>query len=287
MLKQQYRFILNRKNLNSLKSPITITQLTTTTNHYIKRNYSKNKQQQPLVIEEFSHHNFHYHIQPLTKEYEEQCAIALSVIFSSQEPLTQALGILPTDLFPFAKYICKIASEDNHATIAIDKESKMLLGFMISEDYIKSIHGEYPEPPKNVNKNFLQILNLLKKLSLKHFEDYPEDKKLVFEDKPKHTVLHLICGGMYPFFEKRGIMTRIVNSHLKFMKKEFGYKKAFAETTNVGSKRACERNGLVTKTKLYYKDLEIENDNGELIKPFVHMKPPSDALEMIWGDLNH
>jgi len=80
-------------------------------------------------------------IKLLTKEYDVQTTTALAVIFSTYEPIAQALQLTPADYYIIDKELILHCIGQQLSHIAVDEASDMVIAFMLGTDWKINFHA--------------------------------------------------------------------------------------------------------------------------------------------------
>ncbi|EFC44414.1 predicted protein [Naegleria gruberi] len=224
-------------------------------------------------------------IKPLTPDYAEQATILTSLTFSQSEPVNNALGYSPMDFYPFAKSLVSTACEQGLGTVAVDRDSGMVVATVYSEDFVK---GMLSGPNYDVNK-YRVIDALLGQLLDKYFSNPPQETGSLSHNlqtliTPEHVgkIAHVCIAGTYGFYASKGLMVHLAEAHLEQCKSQ-GYEQAFVECSGEYSRRVFYKLGFATKSKIIYDEFEMKDENGQVIRPFAGKIPkPHSSINMVW-----
>ncbi|KAL9658071.1 hypothetical protein ABK040_012985 [Willaertia magna] len=225
-----------------------------------------------------------YEIVTFTEDYIPQVAIAFSVIFSQEEPLCMGTLTTPMHYYNFALQYVQKCAQAKCSHLAIEKNSRMVVGFHLSHDY-----DTWVEPHDN-DAGIITQGKLVDRLhEIYHEEEEEEGQK----QRPRNEKVLKICStGVYSFARGLGLAKRMLEANLKLAKQQ-GFSKVIVECTGVISQSIYKKSGFQEVARVYYKEYEIEVphvEEGKItgvkkIKPFINIPAPHEFINLAIKDL--
>ena len=183
---------------------------------------------------------------PLDAETLEGAIDCVSASFTSNEPMSQHLGITLEEFKHFARAAYPPLAEEGLSFVARDQASKRVVGVRISEDLVQE---EEPPEIEGLSPKFFPIFSILGQLSAWFLE----------QRKPaKGQYVHLFMVAVDPHFAGKGIahnMNRIFFDHVR----NLGYTDAMTiPTGNVSQHILMNKFGFKCLKELSYHDFIFE-----------------------------
>ncbi|MEG4918090.1 GNAT family N-acetyltransferase [Microcoleus sp. B7-D4] len=175
----------------------------------------------------------------------EQTATCISQVFSSCEPMAKALKINFKEFYRFAVPVCQKAADEEISVIAKDKKTGEVVGFIISEDFLKVA----PDSLEGIDNKFELVFSLLSALE----ENYRKSNLV-----KAGQILHIFMLGVQEKYSKRHIATTLVAENLN-LAKQFNFEIAIAEATSVGSQKLFGNLGFTTEFSIEYKRYKFKD----------------------------
>lgn len=170
-----------------------------------------------------------------------EAAEALARVFSTQEPLTQALSVSAAAFAPLAEAVCEAAAETGLSVIARNREQR-LVGFRISEPW-PAPAGEAPPLSPGLEHIFCLLRHLEETFDRLHAAD--------------NRAVHFQMMGCMPGYEGQGLATTLVRDSLEIARRR-GFPRVFVEATHEGSARVFRRLEFKTLLEVPYATFEVE-----------------------------
>nr|CAG4716066.1 unnamed protein product [Naegleria fowleri] len=233
-----------------------------------------------------------------TPEYIQQVAVALSVVFAQEEPLCIATKTNPINYFAYSLIYAQQCAANGNSMLAIDKNSRMVVGFHLCHDY-----DTWVEPPCN-DPGVVQQGVLLERLheiyhSQKH-ENVPADScesqgsprsfspdTTKSGEKKKEKILKICSAGVFAFARRMKLATRMLEKNLEHAKQQ-GFTKVLVECTGAYSQSLYKSYGFNEVARIYYREYEVEVlvDNAKVkVKPFETIPHPHEFINLALRDL--
>ncbi len=166
--------------------------------------------------------------------------------FSRAEPTTKSQGITAGEFHYFAEIYCKKAVREGLSIVAKDKGK--IIGFIISED----LESDPPEGIENINMKFNPIMALLNKLDEEYVKSYKKKDDKVF---------HLFMGGVDENYEKKHIISTLLEENLKLAKSK-NFSVAIGEPTGLATQHILvDKFGFDEKIMIGYKKFNYNGKN--------------------------
>ncbi|MGD1809488.1 hypothetical protein ACP6PL_29205 [Dapis sp. BLCC M126] len=183
-------------------------------------------------------------------------------VFPNAEPMSRALGVTPSEFYPFAKIICQKAVAEGLSHIAKDSVTSKVAGFIISEHLSNESEEEIH---KYIPQKFEVFSQVLKELH----EQYEMEKKLV-----NSKIFHLFFLGAREEYRGRKIANKLVENNLK-MAAQAGFSKGIVEASGKISQHICRKYGFEDRVSLDYQTYEHKG-----IKVFEEIKEHQSCILM-------
>ncbi|MGD1714217.1 GNAT family N-acetyltransferase [Dapis sp. BLCC M172] len=192
----------------------------------------------------------------------EQTINCLVDVFPSAEPMSKALQVTPSELYPFAEMICQKAVAEGLSHVAKDPATSEVAGFIISEHLSNESEEEVH---KNIPQKFEVFSQVLKELH----EQYEMEKKLV-----NSKIFHIFLLGAREKYRGRKIGNKLVENNLK-MATQAGFSKAIVEASGNISQHICRKYGFEDRVSLDYQTYEYKG-----VKVFEEIKEHQNCILM-------
>jgi len=192
----------------------------------------------------------------------EQTMNCLLDVFPNAEPMSKALGVTPSDFYPFAEMICQKAATEGLSHIAKDSVTSKVVGFIISEHLSNESEEEIH---KDIPQKFEVFSQVLKELH----QQYEMEKKLV-----NSKMFHIFFLGAREEYRGRKIANKLVENNLN-MATQAGFSKGIVEASGKISQHICRKYGFEDRVSLDYQTYEYKG-----IKVFEGIKEHQSCILM-------
>lgn len=233
-----------------------------------------------------------------TQEYVQQVAVALSVVFAQEEPLCIATRTNPINFFAYSLVYAQQCCDGKMSMLAIDRNSKMVVGFHLCHDYETWVEPHSDDPGVTIQGELLERLHELYHANEKAIQEEPESPfeshgspRTSFDgiksgDKKKKT-MKVCSAGVFAFARRMRLATRMLEKNLEYAK-QLGYNQVLVECTGAYSQQLYKSYGFKEKARIYYNEYEVEvlaEDKKVKVKPFITIPKPHEFINLSILDL--
>lgn len=233
-----------------------------------------------------------------TQEYVQQVAVALSVVFAQEEPLCIATRTNPINFFAYSLVYAQQCCDGKLSMLAIDRNSKMVVGFHLCHDYESWVEPHSDDPGVTVQGELLERLHEVFHANEKAIQEEPESPfeshgspRTSFDgiksgEKKKKT-MKVCSAGVFAFARRMRLATRMLEKNLEYAK-QLGYNEVLVECTGAYSQQLYKSYGFKEKARLYYNEYEVEvlaEDKKVKVKPFITIPKPHEFINLSLLDL--
>lgn len=233
-----------------------------------------------------------------TQEYVQQVAVALSVVFAQEEPLCIATRTNPINFFAYSLVYAQQCCDGKLSMLAIDRNSKMVVGFHLCHDYESWVEPHSDDPGVTVQGELLERLHEVYHANEKAVQEEPESPfesqgspRTSFDgiksgEKKKKT-MKVCSAGVFAFARRMRLATRMLEKNLEYAK-QLGYNEVLVECTGAYSQQLYKSYGFKEKARLYYNEYEVEvlaEDKKVKVKPFITIPKPHEFINLSLLDL--
>lgn len=234
-----------------------------------------------------------------TQEYVQQVAVALSVVFAQEEPLCIATRTNPINFFAYSLVYAQQCCDGKLSMLAIDRNSKMVVGFHLCHDYETWVEPHSDDPGVTVQGELLERLH-----EVYHANDekaVQEEPESPFEShgsprtsfdgiksgEKKKKTMKVCSAGVFAFARRMRLATRMLEKNLEYAK-QLGYNQVIVECTGAYSQQLYKSYGFNEKARIYYNEYEVEvlvEDKKVKVKPFITIPKPHEFINLSLLDL--
>ncbi|EFC44737.1 hypothetical protein NAEGRDRAFT_79614 [Naegleria gruberi] len=233
-----------------------------------------------------------------TQEYVQQVAVALSVVFAQEEPLCIATRTNPINFFAYSLVYAQQCCDGKLSMLAIDRNSKMVVGFHLCHDYETWVEPHSDDPGVTVQGELLERLHEVFHANEKAIQEEPESPfeshgspRTSFDgiksgEKKKKT-MKVCSAGVFAFARRMRLATRMLEKNLEYAK-QLGYNEVLVECTGAYSQQLYKSYGFNEKARIYYNEYEVEvlaEDKKVKVKPFITIPKPHEFINLSILDL--
>ena len=233
-----------------------------------------------------------------TQEYVQQVAVALSVVFAQEEPLCIATRTNPINFFAYSLVYAQQCCDGKLSMLAIDRNSKMVVGFHLCHDYETWVEPHSDDPGVTVQGELLERLHEIFHANEKAIQEEPESPfeshgspRTSFDgiksgEKKKKT-MKVCSAGVFAFARRMRLATRMLEKNLEYAK-QLGYNEVLVECTGAYSQQLYKSYGFNEKARIYYNEYEVEvlaEDKKVKVKPFITIPKPHEFINLSILDL--
>lgn len=236
-----------------------------------------------------------------TQEYVQQVAVALSVVFAQEEPLCIATKTNPINFFAYSLVYSQQCCDGKMSMLAIDRNSKMVVGFHLCHDYETWVEPHSADPGVTVQGELLERLhevyhaNLNAKKIVEEVESPCESQGsprtsldgINHSGEKKKKVMKVCSAGVFAFARRMRLATRMLEKNLEHAKQQ-GYTTVLVECTGAFSQQLYKSYGFKEQARLYYNEYEVEvpvEDKKVKVKPFASIPQPHEFINLSLLDL--
>ncbi len=198
----------------------------------------------------------------LKEKYLEQTINCLVDVFTSDEPITTAIKITPSEFYPFAEIICKKTVKDGLSHIAKDSATSQVIGAIISEDLSTELSEE-------ISKNLPEKLGAISQVLKELHEQYEMKKKVV-----TGKVFHLFLLAVKKQYTNRNIANNLIEKNLNLASQE-EFSGAVVEASGNISQHLFRKYGFEDRCSIDYQTYEYKG-----IKVFERIKEHRSCILM-------
>jgi ribosomal protein S18 acetylase RimI-like enzyme len=228
-----------------------------------------------------------------TPEYTQQVATALAVVFASEEPLCIATKTNPINYFAFSMLYAQQCAANGNSMIAVDKNSRMVVGFHLCHEYDSWEEPDSTDPGIVVQGELIDSLHALHRnqkhenVSANSCESQgsprassPHQENKTGEKKGK--TLKVCSAGVYAFARRMRLATKMLEKNMEHARQQ-GFTQMLVECTGAFSQQLYKSYGFEEVARIYYSEYEVEvNVSGEKVKvrPFETIPSPHTNISL-------
>ncbi|WP_313889966.1 MULTISPECIES: histidine decarboxylase [Nostoc] len=183
-------------------------------------------------------------IVPFEDKYLEQTATLVSESFTTRSPLELVLGVKQEEFYIFAHQVCKKCLSEQLSYVAVDKISKNVIGFCLSEDFASSRVEKFEIP-----EFFKPIFVLLDSLDQLYIKGYGEVKI--------GDIFHVLMSGTSSHVEGTAIVLALEKKGLE-VAANLNYKRAVTTCTHPVTSYIAQELEYQRRYAVQYKSFEFE-----------------------------
>lgn len=229
-----------------------------------------------------------------TPEYIQQVAVALSVVFAQEEPLCIATKTNPINYFAYSMLYAQQCATNANSMLAIDKHSKMVVGFHLCSEYSQWVE------PESTDAGIVSQGVLLERLhEIFHNQEHENvsDSACEAQGSPRNTpnkcggkkekVLKICSAGVFAFARRMKLATRMLEKNIEHAKQQ-GFTKVLVECTGAYSQQLYKSYGFNEVARIHYAEYEVEVLVGETkvkVRPFETIPSPHTFINLCTMDL--
>lgn len=235
-----------------------------------------------------------------TQEYVQQVAVALSVVFAQEEPLCIATRTNPINFFAYSLVYAQQCCDGKLSMLAIDRNSKMVVGFHLCHDYATWVEPHSDDPGVTVQGELLERLHEVYHANEKALNP-PEEPESPFEShgsprtsfdgiksgEKKKKTMKVCSAGVFAFARRMRLATRMLEKNLEYAK-QLGYNEVLVECTGAYSQQLYKSYGFKEQARIYYNEYEVEvlvEDKKVKVKPFITIPKPHEFINLSLLDM--
>lgn len=191
-----------------------------------------------------------FQILPLDSSHSQSAASLYTDVFISDEPTTLLYDPDPSVFRSFADIYVRLLIQKNLSFVAMDNETRDIVGFIFCLDIASDIRDEDEDMARFLSL-FHETVFLIGELERRYLDiDYLSAGR----------TLHIYQIGVRKKFRRSRIALSLVNMALKHGK-ELGYLKAVAECTSSASKQVFSASGFKQSGSIDYDSFYIDGVN--------------------------
>lgn len=223
-----------------------------------------------------------------TPEYVQQVAVALSMVFASEEPLCIATRTNPINFFAYSVVYAQQCADGKMSFLAIDRTSKMVVGFHLCHEYDSWVEPHSADPGVTTQGELLERLH-----EIYHKDDHvttsnscesqgsPRSNE-TGEKSKKEKTLKVCSAGVFAFARRMRLATRMLEKNLEYARQQ-GFTRCLVECTGAFSQQLYKSYGFEEVARIYYREYEVEvlvENSPVKVKPFETMPSPHEFINL-------
>lgn len=185
--------------------------------------------------------------QLLSPDTADAAAKLYTQVFLNDEPMTRHHRIDPFAFLPSAREYLRYCAEQQLSFIAVDRETREVMGFMLGSDLSTDWESVGPGV-RTLLSFFRESMAIIEEL---------EHRCPDLRDVRPGAVLHLFQAGVMRTYRGQGIATRLISRSLNMAKKR-GFEKVIAECTGQVSRHTCEKCGFHAEAFVAYNEFQVD-----------------------------
>ena len=193
------------------------------------------------------------------KDLEETTKL-FSEVFPRGETTVKYLNITPKQYYLIADLYCKKAIKEGLSMVARDKNTGKIVGFLLNEDF----DSPKPEGIENIEPIVAMDMSLIDDL----------EAELKANKKEGEKRFHLFLGGTEVGYEKRHILSTLIDESIK-LAKDKNFTSIVAEPTGFATQHIIKKLGFEQRNFIEYKKFQFQ---GKFI--FENMEGPEGIILM-------